>query len=90
MMLIEWDSGLAWKRLQYSMGFSLPLTEEVGCAIASLQVGEYVIVPFTDDSLIPIPFNYQTDNATKKLDYLMISGIFTTGWPLTGIDLQWL
>ncbi|RDW57849.1 glutathione-independent formaldehyde dehydrogenase [Aspergillus mulundensis] len=88
--------------------------EEVGSAVSSLQVGEYVIipdnahsghygqqhpisfgsgsenygglqaeyarVPFADMSLIPIPFNNQTDNTTKELDYLMISDVFTTGW----------
>ncbi|KAL4936608.1 hypothetical protein BDV06DRAFT_233249 [Aspergillus oleicola] len=88
--------------------------EEVGSAVSSLQVGEYVIipdnahdghygqqhpisfgtgmpdygglqaeyarVPFADQSLIPIPFNNQTDNATKELDYLMISDVFTTAW----------
>lgn len=37
-------------------------------------------MPFADDSLIPIPFNNQTNNATKELDYLMISDIFTTSW----------
>lgn len=31
-------------------------------------------------SLIPIPFNNATGNATKELDYLMISDIFSTGW----------
>ncbi|KAJ5196388.1 alcohol dehydrogenase [Penicillium cf. viridicatum] len=88
--------------------------QEVGSAVSSLEVGEYVIipdnahsghygqehpisfgsgspnygglqaeyarVPFADMSLIPIPFNNQTGNATKELDYLMISDVFTTGW----------
>ncbi|KAJ5669648.1 alcohol dehydrogenase [Penicillium macrosclerotiorum] len=79
--------------------------EEVGSAVSSLTVGEYVIipdnahnghygqehplsfgsgspdygglqaeyarVPFADLSLIPIPFNNQTNNVTKELDYLM-------------------
>ena len=31
-------------------------------------------------SLIPIPLDNQTGNATKELDYLMISDVFTTGW----------
>ncbi|GKZ38320.1 hypothetical protein AbraIFM66950_010450 [Aspergillus brasiliensis] len=87
---------------------------EVGDAVSSLQVGDYVIipdnahdghygqnhplsfgsgspgygglqaeyarVPFADMSLIPIPFNNSTGNATKELDYLMISDIFSTGW----------
>ncbi|RAK96475.1 glutathione-independent formaldehyde dehydrogenase [Aspergillus ibericus CBS 121593] len=87
---------------------------EVGEAVSSLKVGDYVIipdnahdghygqnhplafgsgspdygglqaeyarVPFADMSLIPIPFNNSTGNATKELDYLMISDIFTTGW----------
>ncbi|EAW22251.1 glutathione-independent formaldehyde dehydrogenase [Aspergillus fischeri NRRL 181] len=87
---------------------------EVGSAVSSLQVGDYVIipdnahdghygqnhplsfgsgspdygglqaeyarVPFADMSLIPIPFNNQTGNATKELDYLMVSDIFSTGW----------
>ncbi|KAJ9215214.1 hypothetical protein DTO166G4_3099 [Paecilomyces variotii] len=87
---------------------------EVGSAVSSLQVGDYVIipdnahsghygqqhpisfgtglpdygglqaeyarVPFADESLIPIPFNNQTGNVTKELDYLMIADIFTTGW----------
>lgn len=35
-------------------------------------------MPLADDSLIPIPFNNHTNNATKELDYLMISDIFTT------------
>ncbi|CAG8947918.1 unnamed protein product [Penicillium salamii] len=88
--------------------------QEVGSAVSSLEVGEYVIipdnahsghygqehpisfgsgspnygglqaeyarVPHADMSLIPIPFNNQTGNATKELDYLMISDVFTTGW----------
>ncbi|CAI7590520.1 unnamed protein product [Penicillium bialowiezense] len=88
--------------------------QEVGSAVSSLEVGEYVIipdnahsghygqehpisfgsgspnygglqaeyarVPFADMSVIPIPFNNQTGNATKELDYLMISDVFTTGW----------
>ncbi|KAL4910560.1 hypothetical protein BDW74DRAFT_184438 [Aspergillus multicolor] len=41
---------------------------------------EYARVPFADMSLIPIPFNNSTGNATKELDYLMISDIFSTGW----------
>ncbi|QKX61897.1 uncharacterized protein TRUGW13939_09053 [Talaromyces rugulosus] len=41
---------------------------------------EYARVPFADETLIPIPFNNHTDNATKELDYLMIADIFTTGW----------
>ncbi|EYE91420.1 glutathione-independent formaldehyde dehydrogenase [Aspergillus ruber CBS 135680] len=41
---------------------------------------EYARVPFADESLIPIPFRNNTDNATKELDYLMISDVFTTGW----------
>ncbi|KAL3477465.1 alcohol dehydrogenase [Aspergillus californicus] len=86
---------------------------EVGDAVSSLQIGDYVIipdnahdghygqnhplsfgsgspdygilaeyahVPFADMSLIPIPFNNNTQNATKELDYLMISDIFSTGW----------
>ncbi|KAL2834378.1 alcohol dehydrogenase [Aspergillus cavernicola] len=87
---------------------------EVGSAVSSLQLGDYVIipdnghdghfgqqhplsfgsgspnygglqaeyarVPFADQTLIPIPFNNQTGNATKELDYLMVSDIFSTGW----------
>ncbi|PYH96617.1 alcohol dehydrogenase [Aspergillus ellipticus CBS 707.79] len=43
-------------------------------------IAEYARVPFADETLIPIPFNNQTENQTKELDYLMISDIFMTGW----------
>lgn len=46
----------------------------------TLFPAEYARVPFADESLIPIPFNNQTGNSTKELDYLMISDIFTTAW----------
>ncbi|KAB8230816.1 uncharacterized protein BDW43DRAFT_313624 [Aspergillus alliaceus] len=45
-----------------------------------LSLAEYARVPFADMSLIPIPFNGRTGNATKELDYLMVSDIFSTGW----------
>lgn len=48
--------------------------------------GEYVRVPFADDSLIPVPTsstnNNNNTNATTadNLDYLFLSDIFATGW----------
>ncbi|GKZ51334.1 hypothetical protein AbraIFM66951_005481 [Aspergillus brasiliensis] len=52
-----------------------------GLQVAKILIlAEYARVPFADMSLIPIPFNNSTRNATKELDYLMISDIFSTGW----------
>ncbi|EON95822.1 putative alcohol dehydrogenase protein [Phaeoacremonium minimum UCRPA7] len=40
---------------------------------------QYVRVPFADDSLIPVPVNATTDDATL-MNYLFVSDIFATGW----------
>lgn len=45
-----------------------------------IKPAEYARVPFADMSLIPIPYNNQTGNFTKEMDYLMVSDVFTTGW----------
>ncbi|KAF3055339.1 putative zinc-type alcohol dehydrogenase [Trichoderma lentiforme] len=60
------------------MAQSIPITFGTGTPGYGGLQAEYALVPFADDSLIPIPITSQ--NTSAELDYLMTSDIFTMAW----------
>ncbi|EYE96413.1 alcohol dehydrogenase [Aspergillus ruber CBS 135680] len=50
-----------------------------GTGLGGLQA-EYALVPFADNSLIPVPLTHKTTNSSIERDYLTTGDIFATGW----------
>ncbi|GAD92798.1 hypothetical protein SS1G_04306 [Paecilomyces variotii No. 5] len=55
------------------------LQANFGGSVGLGKIAEYLVVPFAEKSLIPVPGGKETNSSTE-IDYLFLSDIFATGW----------